>query len=133
MKVRLSYRNVALFASCVVVLLAASASMAKDKDGVVTLRGAITDSQCAFNVHSDARTHDWMIKKGVPGAADAKSCTLHCVKDMGGNFVLVVKDEVYRLSDQNYAEKFAGKEVKATGTVEPSTHTLRVSKIELAQ
>ncbi len=133
MKQKLNYRKPAMFASFVVVLLATSSLIARDKDGVVTLRGAITDSQCAYNVHSDARTHDWMIKKGVPGAADAKSCTLHCVKDRGGNFVLVVKDEVYRLSDQIYAEKYAGKEVKATGTVDASTHTLHVSKIELAQ
>ncbi len=116
------------------LLLPAPCSFAKekekDKDGSVVLHGAIADSQCAFNVHSNARSHEWMIKKGVPGATDAKSCTLHCTKDMGGNFVLVVKDDVYRLDDQAQAEVFAGKNVKATGTVEAKGHTLRVLKIE---
>ncbi len=116
------------------LLLLASSSFSKekdkDKDGVLVLHGAIADSQCAFNVHSNARSHEWMIKKGVPGATDDKSCTLHCVKDMGGNFVLVVKDDVYRLDDQAQAEAFAGKKVKATGTVEAKGHTLHVLKIE---
>jgi hypothetical protein len=113
-----------------VVLLSGACCFGKDKDGTVTLRGAIADSQCAFNVHSNARSHEWMIKKGVPGATDDKSCTLHCVKDMGGNFVLVVKDEVYRIDDQGQAEPFAGKKVKAIGTVDTKTHTLHVFKIE---
>jgi type 1 fimbria pilin len=118
--------------SCV-FLLSAACCLGKDKDATVTLHGAITDSQCAFNVHSNARSHEWMIKKGVPGASDDKSCTLHCVKDMGGNFVLVVKDDVYRLDDQAQAEPFAGKKVKAIGTVDTKTHTMRVLKIEEVQ
>jgi hypothetical protein len=102
----------------------------KDKDEPVTLHGAIEDSQCAFNVHSNARSHEWMITKGVEGATDDKSCTLHCVKNMGGNFVLVVKNDVYRLDDQVLSEKFAGAKVRATGTVDPKTHTLHVLKME---
>ena len=115
--------------SVLVLLLLACYSFGKD-DNVITLRGVIADSQCAFNVHSNDHSHEWMINKGVPGATDDKSCTLHCVKDMGGNFVLVVKDEVYRLDDQIQSEQFAGKKVKATGTVDAKTHTLRVLKIE---
>lgn len=102
----------------------------KDKDEPVTLHGAIEDSQCAFNVHSNARSHEWMITKGVEGATDDKSCTLHCVKNMGGNFVLVVKNDVYRLDDQVLSEKFAGAKVRATGTVDPKTHVLHVLKME---
>ena len=115
--------------SFLVLLLMACYSFGKD-DNVVTLRGVIADSQCAFNVHSNDHSHEWMIKKGVPGATDDKSCTLHCAKDMGGNFVLVVKEEVYRLDDQVQAEQFAGKQVKATGTLVGKTHTFRVLKIE---
>ncbi len=112
------------------LLLPACDSFSNDKDTTVVLHGAIADSQCAFNVHSNARSHEWMIKKKVPGATDDRSCTLHCVKDMGGNFVLVVKDDVYRLDDQLGAETFAGKKVKATGIVDSKTHTLHVLKFE---
>lgn len=94
------------------------------KDNNVIVHGAIEDSQCAFNVHSDGHSHDWMIKKHVEGANDAKSCTEHCVHDMGGNFVLVDKNEVYRLADQNLAEKFAGENVKVTGILDAKTHTI---------
>jgi|SRR5450432_567588 hypothetical protein len=102
----------------------------KDKDAPITVSGAISDSQCAFNVHSDSRSHEWMEKKGVEGAGDDKSCTHRCVKEMGGKYVLVTKKEVYRLSNQTLPEKFAGAKVKVTGTLDAKTHTLNVIKIE---
>src|SRR5260370_4892585 len=36
-----------------------------------------------------------------------------------------LKDDVYRLDDQTYAEKFAGAKVKVTGTLDAKAHTLR--------
>jgi len=107
-------------------------SFAKDKpkDATVSLRGAIMDSQCAYNVHSDAHSHDWMTKRGIQGASDEESCTHHCVKDMGGSYVLVVKKEVYKLDDQVKAEQFAGKKVKITGSLDADTHTLHVFDME---
>jgi hypothetical protein len=96
----------------------------------ITVSGAISDSQCAFNVHSDSRSHDWMIKKGVYGANDDKSCTLRCVKEMGGKYVLVAKKDVYRLDDQTLPEKFAGAKAKITGILDAKTHTLHIQKIE---
>jgi type 1 fimbria pilin len=107
-------------------------SFAKDKpkDSTVSLRGAIMDSQCAFNVHSDAHSHDWMTKRGVQGATDEESCTRHCVKDMGGSYVLVVKKDVYKLDDQVKAEQFAGKKVKLNGTLDSETHTLHIFDLE---
>lgn len=119
------------------VLLGSALANDKDKDkakdsktDVQVFRGAIEDSQCAFNVHSDGHSHEWMIKKNVPGANDEKSCTHHCVKDMGGVYVLVVKDDVYRLDDQVLPEQFAGKAVRVTATFDTKPHTLRVLKIE---
>ena len=102
----------------------------KPKENVITLQGAIMDSQCAFNVHSETRSHEWMIKRGVQDATDEKSCTLHCVKDMGGSYTLVVTKEVYRLDDQVKSELFAGKNVKVTGTLDPKTNTLHVYEME---
>jgi hypothetical protein len=107
-------------------------SFAKDKpkDTTVNLHGAIMDSQCAFNVHSDAHSHEWMTKRGVQGATDEESCTHHCVKDMGGSYVLVVKKEVYKLDDQVKAEQFAGKKVKISGTLDDASHTLHIFDME---
>jgi hypothetical protein len=110
-------------------------SFAKDKpketkETTVNLHGAIMDSQCAFNVHSDAHSHEWMTKRGVQGANDEGSCTRHCVKDMGGSFVLVIKKDVYKLDDQVKAEQFAGKKVKLNGTLDAETHTLHIFDLE---
>jgi hypothetical protein len=116
------------------VLMLATCSFAKDnkdsKDTVVNLHGSIMDSQCAFNVHSDTHSHDWMTKRGVQGANDESSCTQHCVKDMGGSYVLVVKKEVYKLDDQVQPEQFAGKKVKVNATLDPKTHSLHVFSME---
>jgi hypothetical protein len=102
----------------------------KPKDNVITVHGAIMDSQCAYNVHSDTHSHDWMTKRGVQGANNEESCTLHCVKDLGGSYILIVKSDVYKLDDQVKAEQFAGKKVKVSGSIDPTNHTLHVYDME---
>lgn len=117
-------RVASLFAA---VVLFSFYLFAKDKPkDTVSLRGAVMDSQCAFNVHSNTRSHEWMTTRGVQGATDEESCTQHCVKDMGGSYVLVVKKDVYKLDDQVKAEQFAGKKVKINGTLDAETHTLHI-------
>jgi hypothetical protein len=120
--------------SLVALILLASYSFGKDKPkeakDAVSLRGSVMDSQCAFNVHSDAHSHEWMTKRGVQGANDEESCTQHCVKDMGGSYVLVVKKDIYKLDDQIKAEQFAGKKVKINGSLDASSHTLHIFDME---
>jgi hypothetical protein len=70
-----------------------------------------------------------MIKKGVEKAHDEKSCTLHCVNDLGGSYVLVSKKDVYRLDDQSKIEPFAGKDVKISGTLDAKNRTIHVVEI----
>lgn len=112
------------------VLLASSLAKDKDKDsGILTLQGEIMDSQCAYNVHSTSQSHESMTEKGVFGR-DARSCTLHCAKEMAGVFVLVSKKDVYRLDNQDQAEVFAGHKVRVSGTLDAKTHTLHVLKME---
>ena len=96
---------------------------------MTTLQGEIVDSQCAYNVHSVDHTHSSMVKKGVYGR-DATTCTLHCVRQMGGNFVLVVKEDVYRLDGAVQLEPFAGKRVKVSGILDAKAQTLHVQKME---
>lgn len=119
-----------LLVNVMLLCVAYSFGSDKNKEAVMVLHGAIEDSQCAFNVHSDGHSHDWMIKKNVPGAKDEKSCTQHCVKDMGGVYVLVVKDDIYKLDDQIMSGQFAGKTVKVSATADAKPHTLHVLKIE---
>jgi len=122
--------RVAFLFAAVALLSLYSFAKDKPKDASVSLHGAIVDSQCAFNVHSDARSHEWMMKNNVQGARDEESCTHHCVKDMGGSYVLVVKNDVYKLDDQVKAEQFAGKKVKINGSLEAGTRTLHVFDME---
>ena len=117
----------------VAISLLACYAFAKDKpkeSSTVVLHGAVMDSQCAFNVHSDARSHEWMTKRGIRGATDEASCTQHCVKDMGGSYVLVAKKDVYKLDDQVKAEQFAGKKVKVSGTMDATGHTVHIFEME---
>jgi hypothetical protein len=126
----MNYRTKTAALSFTLLLAAYAFGKDKPKDSVITLQGSITDSQCAFNVHSETHSHEWMIKRGVQNASDDKSCTLHCVKDMGGSYVLVVKKDIYRLDDQSKAELFAGKNVKATGTLDAKSHTLHILDLQ---
>jgi hypothetical protein len=100
---------------------------------ILELQGIITDSQCAFNVHSHNGSHDDMIKTRF-GGSSPKECTQRCVKEMGGSYVLAVADHIYRLDSQSQAAKFAGEKVKVTGTlVDAKTNTLHVRSIEAIQ
>jgi hypothetical protein len=126
----LNKMRVALIFATLMLLSVYSLAKDKPKDTTVNLHGAIMDSQCAYNVHSDAHSHDWMTKRGIQGATDEESCTHHCVKDMGGSYVLVVKTEVYKLDDQVKAEQFAGKKVKINGSLDADTHIVHVFDME---
>ncbi|HXX20870.1 MAG TPA: DUF5818 domain-containing protein [Candidatus Acidoferrum sp.] len=92
-------------------------------------RGEIGDSQCALNVHSLSRSHAEMLKKSGVGTT-AADCARYCVKNLGGVYVLEVKEKVYKLDNQELAEKNAGQKVKITGVLDPQTNTIAVHTME---
>ena len=128
--------NIQARAAILLVALAISASYSfskdkpKDNSSTVVLHGSVMDSQCAYNVHSDAHSHEWMTKRGVQGATDDESCTQHCVRDMGGSYVLLAKKDVYKLDDQVKAEQYAGKKVKVSGILDATSHTVHIFEME---
>lgn len=91
--------------------------------------GEIGDSQCALNVHSLSRSHQEMLEKKSIGKTSA-DCARYCVKYLGGVFVLQVKDKVYKLDNQELAEKNAGMKVRLTGVLDPATNTITVHWME---
>ncbi len=93
-----------------------------------TFQGEIADSQCALNVHSLTRSHKEMLKSGTMGTT-AASCSMYCVKYLGGSLVLTSSKSVYRLDNERLAEKFAGKKVKVRGTLDSENNTIHVVKI----
>jgi len=114
---------------CLSVLLSVTCVVAKDN--AITLRGTIEDSQCAYNVHAKGHTHDLMVKGGLTGDdVTEKGCTLHCVKKMGGVYVLLVKNDVYKFDEQAPLEPFAGEHVKITGTLDAKSQVLHPVTIE---
>ena len=90
--------------------------------------GEIADSQCAMNVHSLSRSHQEMLKSKSMGGTPA-ACALYCIRYLGGEFVLAMKSDVYRLDDQEKAAKFVGEKVKIVGT-QPKKGTIHVVTIE---
>ena len=80
--------------------------------------GTITDSMCAEGDHSRMRM----------GSNDAE-CTIACVAAHGALYVLYDGKDVYTLSDQQTPEKFAGKKVTVTGTLDAKTRTIQVDSI----
>jgi len=91
--------------------------------------GEIGDSQCAMNVHSLDKSHLEMLKVKSVGKT-AADCTLYCIMNRGGRYVLQNKGKVYRLDKQELAEGFAGRKVKVTGILDSKTETIQVRSID---
>src|SRR5439155_4237349 len=100
-----------IFSLLIVAALAAA-------PGERTFTGTITDSMCAQADHSRMRM----------GSTDAE-CTIACISAHGAMYVLYDGKDVYALSDQQTPEKFAGKKVTATGTLDDRTKTIQVDSI----
>jgi hypothetical protein len=84
--------------------------------------GVITDSMCDQADHSRMKMGD----------TDAE-CTIACIQEHGATYVLYDGKQVYDLSDQKTPEKFAGKKVIVTGTLDAKTKTIRVDSIIAAK
>lgn len=90
--------------------------------GEQTFRGVITDSMCARANHSQMQM----------GPTDAE-CTVACIREHGATYVLYDGKAAYDLSDQQTPEKFAGKRVTITGTLNAKTNTIQVDSIAAAK
>src|SRR6266849_5574077 len=91
--------------------------------------GEIGDSQCAMNVHSLDKSHLEMLKVKSVGKT-AADCTLYCIMNRGGRYVLQYKDKVYRLDKPELVEPYAGQKVRVIGTLDPQTETIEVHRID---
>ena len=90
-------KKIAMFFAGAALLLAAGEKK--------TLTGVITDEMCGND-------HKMMNVK-----PDSK-CVTECVKGMGSKYALLSDSKVYILSDQKTPEKYAGRKVTVTGTVD---------------
>jgi hypothetical protein len=111
---------VAMVSACVAFLAAG------EKQEV--FKGEISDSQCAFNVHSATHSHAEMLKTHTMGNTPA-DCVRMCVDNLGGVYVLQTKDKVYKLDKQNLAERYPAHAVKVTGVVNAKGDTIAVQSL----
>src|SRR5215813_15545197 len=115
-----------LFESFFLVLLFLSAVSGEAKPETFT--GEIADSSCAYNVHSLTRSHKQMLKSKEWGNT-AADCTRKCVRQFGASYVLVHKNEVYKLEQQNLADRFAGQTVKIVGSLDGDGKKIHIDSI----
>jgi hypothetical protein len=113
----------------VLILASAFAATASAQAKKETFTGEIADSSCAYNVHSLSRSHKEMQKSKEWGTT-AADCTRRCVQKFGASYVLVHKNDVYRLAEQDLAEKFAGQQVKIEGILEDPSKPIHIESIE---
>ena len=85
----------------------------------ITILGEVSDSQCAFDVHSNSGSHDELMKSGLFGHTSTE-CIRACVR-FGGKFVLVdkAKNKIYHIANPDHAGEFAAKQVRVRGTLDP--------------
>ena len=80
--------------------------------------GTISDDMCPAADHSRMRM----------GATDAE-CAIACKHAHAALYVLFDGRQTYKLNDQQLSEKFAGKKVTITGTLDAKTMTIEVRSI----
>jgi hypothetical protein len=110
-----------LFAGALVVAALAGAPVAGAGEAR-HFAGTITDSMCANGVHDQMRM----------GPTDA-DCTTACVAAHGATYVLFDGTKAYELSDQGTPERFAGRRVIVTGTLDAKGRTIHVESIDPAK
>jgi type 1 fimbria pilin len=104
------------------VSLLAIAALAAAPPGKQTFTGVITDSMCATADHSQMKM----------GPTDGE-CAIACIDVHGAAYVLYDGKRALTLSDQKTPEKFAGKKVTVTGTLDVKAGTIRVDSITAAK
>jgi hypothetical protein len=116
-----------------IVALMAAWFLSGSKPTPALFLGEISDSQCAFNVHSRHSNHEEMIKTNTMGNTP-EECVRTCVR-RDGRYVLVdvVNKKIYQLDNQTEAGKFAGKGVRIDGIYDKAADLLRVAEIKLRE
>lgn len=84
--------------------------------------GRVTDNMCARADHSSMKMGD----------TDAE-CTIACIQSHGALYVIYDGKNAYTLSDQKAPEKFAGKKVTVTGTLNAKTGLIEMTSIIAAK
>jgi hypothetical protein len=111
----------------VIATLSLSLCVATAAQEAATFRGEISDSQCAFNVHSLTKSHTEMLKsKSGAAGTTAATCSTYCIERLGGKFVLVSGKTVFHLDNQDLPRKFVGEKVRLHGVLDPKTDTIHV-------
>jgi hypothetical protein len=87
-----------------------------------TFTGTITDSMCDRGDHSRMRM----------GPTDAE-CAVACAEEHDAPFVLYDGKDVYSLSDQQSARKFAARKVTVGGALDAKTKRITVTSIAPAK
>ena len=106
----------ALLSVLLIVVLSAAAPDTQ------TFTGTVSDDMCALADHSQMRM----------GSTDAE-CTTACVSAHGAAYVLSDGKSFYTLSEHPTLERFAGRKVSVTGTLDAKTRTIQVESIAAAQ
>lgn len=101
-------------------LLIVGAAILAASDKPQTYTGVITDTMCGA--------------KHTMGITPDAKCVRECVKmdPDKWKYALLVRKQIYVLSDQRSPEKFAAQKVTVTGTLFEKTKVLKVDKIEAA-
>jgi hypothetical protein len=87
-----------------------------------TFTGIITDDNCPNANHSRMQM----------GPTDAE-CAIACINAHGAMYGLYDGKNFYALSDQKTPQKFAGRKVNVTGTLDTKTRTIQADSIAAAK
>jgi hypothetical protein len=95
-----------------------------DSNAASTFTGEVIDSLCAM-----AGSHEPMMQEMKSMTHDKATCSAKCIQ-LGGKYVLYDSGNksIYQLDDQDKAAKFAGHNVRISGTVQKKK--IKIASIE---
>ena len=98
----------------------------------ITVVGEVSDSQCAFDVHSNTGSHEELMKSKLFGSTAAE-CVHACIR-FGGKYVLVdhAKNKIYQIANPAVVAEYAAKQVRVLGTLDQKG-MLSIQQIEFAK
>src|ERR1700683_696987 len=115
----------------VLVCIVLSVSVYTEAQQPATFHGEISDSQCAFNVHSLTKSHEEMLKsKSGAAGHTAATCSIYCITQLVGKFGVTSKSHAYHLDNQDLPRRFVGQKVKLRGTLDAKGDSIHVVSID---
>jgi hypothetical protein len=98
-------------------------SLGRAQEPAAVYSGIVSDSECGLDHARMKKQHN---------LANDRVCTRECCEKYKQEYVLAdhVSGEVYQIDDQKSVRRFANRHVRILGSLDPTSGTIRLQRVE---